>query len=200
MCFYVASDPYTDLVGLESSDEYKIVFYEVFPREELTEFLVSEGSIFVYYEHEGLVNRYTDTGEFCYGIQVRSSDHGEGAIAYSAGRLYIVGPGAFAYAFKDTTLVELYSYTDNPTEYLQLRTIASQNDSPYVSDEYKYVATSNAIIRYSESQGSEVVISFPKENNSLELSVIALAAAVMGLVLCVCRQNANGKTGDGILF
>lgn len=179
-----------------------IVFHgkENVPREKITDFLIHEDRVFVFYEDAGIVNVYTIEGAFVQCIQVCTIDNSHGGIAMNNGLLLIRSKNDVIYVVDATelclsyTVMKNHSDWENQTEtyrqYKKLLSFFSQEQNrKYYSKRY-ILSDSREDILVSQSGGLYRSVGFlPKRSSCYGPLGILLVVMIVGLCEILKRNR-----------
>lgn len=171
----------------------RILFHknEKVPREKITDFLVYENRIYIFYEDAGIVNIYTVEGEFVQGIQVCTIDNSHGNMAMNNGLLLIESKNGDIYVI-DTSELCLLNIVDmtpgdfeNKTEvywqYEKLSSFFSQEQNRTYNSKKYILSDSREDILASETGGLFRSMGFlPKRSSWYEALGILLVVLILG--------------------
>lgn len=149
---------------LKTTGEYRIIEEERSPEERITDFIVEDGRIFLFYEGIGLTNVFDSEGEFLYGIQVPIREKGQGKIAFDDGKIYVESRDHVVYVFEGSKLILKLDHSsinvpeETETRYRELKEVFKREPCTewrglsyrISSDQSKVIAT--------DSQGTERII------------------------------------------
>ena len=183
----------------------RIVFHgkENVPREKITDFLIYEDRIFVFYEDAGIVNIYTIDGEFVQCIQVCTINNSHGGIAMDHGSLLIKSKNDVIYVVDVSTLCLSYFLTvthgdwENQTEkyrqYEKLIEVFSQEQKREGRAKKFLLSDSQEDILVSEPDGRYRSVGFlPKRSPCYETLWVMLVVLIVGLCELLRRRKGDG--------
>lgn len=168
-----------DLVRpIEGGGNYLLHPEEQIPREAPDLLIAEDGKLFLFYIDTELVNVYTVTGEYLYGIQFPDGRNGFSDMIYRDGFLYVDARVSGIYVFQGTELLRFEEQNINNENYDELEAVfTGEEDHADGGYTYTYVEETNRIIRF-ESGVSEVVIQFPQRKFD-GISFVILAAVML---------------------
>ena len=161
------------------------------PWEEITDFAVSQGKIFLFYEDKGMVNVYSFEGEFLKGFQICTIKNSHGNITVAEGLVLVESRLPVIYAFDPVTL-ELKYYvtgghdgwerqTEEYKEYKRLQVYFDRE--PVHSDgDWSFILSDNGRdILVSESDSRFQSVGFlPKRSDLIESLAVLLVVLILG--------------------
>lgn len=158
----LSMEDFDQVRAIEGDGTYLLHSQELTPRETPDILNVDDGKIFLYYIETELVNAYSVSGEFLYGIQFPDYQNGVSDMICHDGLLYVDARGSGIYVFRDKELLrfEEQHYQNSAHKELGLVFTGEENheDSGYT---YYYVKDENRIMRRG-GDAPETVIQFPE--------------------------------------
>ena len=146
----------------EGKGEYLLHTTPQIPRESPEMLIAEDGKLILYYIDSELVNVYTVSGDYLYGIQFPDAQNGKTDMHYEEGLLYVDARLSGIYVFQDTQLLrfeEQSIYNDRHDELEKVFT--GEEDHEDGGYTYVYVNDSNRVLRSNED-GAETVLQFPQ--------------------------------------
>lgn len=177
----ISHEGFSNILPLEAEEKYRILTDELVPREEISLFLVTEELIFVYFDYNGIINIYTQDGIFLYGLQIDSLKNGVGDIAFREGILYIKARGNMIYLFKETVLVDNFRRQENPDTYKEIELLMDGEPCHQINN-VKFFSSNNQIMKISEGNAIQPVISLPQKNMDIHYLAIFVLLSIAALM------------------
>ena len=185
------SEEFDKIPPLTGEENYLVHTKPLIPREQPDLMIAEEGNLFLFYIDTELVNVYSVSGEFLYGIQFPDCQTGKSDMVYSDGLLYVDVRGSGIYVFKDTELVELQKKHRHNDEYDTLKTrFTGKEDCRDGEYLYCYIAESNRIIRLPK-EGSDPVIQFPQPKFDRMAFLLAALVLIIPLPFLWNKKPSN---------
>ena len=180
LLYSIKNDEFAEITPLESSEQYRVHLQERIPREALSLYLVTDEMIVLFFDYEGIVNVYSLSGKFQYGLQVEALKNGIGDMAFDGKYLYVHSRGNTMYIFDQTTLIRCFRKIDDPIAYKQIEMLMEPQLNHQLEDTVYYLV-SNAIMKSVNGAPMQTVISLPKQDSSIHGAII-LFLLVMGVL------------------
>ena len=170
--------------SLQEEDGYLIHNEEMIPVEYVADLVVGEGKLFVHYENSELVNVYSTSGEFLYGIQIEDGSNGFAGICLQDGLLYFAGKSTGIYIFRGVEFVEMIPSTSGNLEIFD-------NNAKLETDgfTYHYVKEDNKIIRANSSVTEDLLV-FPRKDFE---EILCFAGCVLCLYCAVFMERGESR-------
>ena len=147
---------------IEGDGTYLLHTKQQIPRETPDLFTVDDGKIFLYYIETELVNAYSVSGEFLYGIQFPDYQNGRSNMICHDGLLYVDARGSGIYVFRDKELLRFEEqHYQNPAHKELGFVFSGEEDHEDSGYTYYYVKDENRIMRRG-GDAPETVIQFPE--------------------------------------
>lgn len=167
ICLY-ESEEFDRIPSLEGDGNYLLHTDPLVPRESPDLLIAADGQLFLFYIDTELVNVYTTSGDYLYGIQFPDGQNGKSDMFYKDGSLYVNARGSGIYVFQGTQLLrfeEQHYQNKGHDELEEIFTGAEDHqDGEYT---YFHEENTNKIMRRN-AVGSENVLQFPqKKYNAL---------------------------------
>ena len=169
----IKNEEFAEIIPLESNEQYRVHFQERIPRETLSLYLVTDEMIVLFFDYEGIVNVYSLSGEFQYGLQVEALKNGLGDMAFDGKYLYVHSRGNTMYIFDQTTLIRCFRHKDDPIAYKQIEMLMEPQLNHKLEDTVYYLA-SNSIMKSVNGAAMQTVISLPKQDLSIRSTIMIL--------------------------
>jgi len=162
---------------LGNVQQAKISRQQLIPREEITDYLVDDGLIFILYQDNCMVNVYSTEGEYQYSIHYGDiTQNGRAYIGYSQGKLHILARSSRIYTFIGTTYSGCLPLVPSSSLGAKLSTLCEENmDREYAGASYH---VQNNSITCINKGSTETVISFPKFNDDVKGDILLLPIAI----------------------
>lgn len=159
---------------------------EQIPREEIDIYIVHEGKLYLFYIDNELINVYSDTGEFLYGIQFPDAQNGRSDMACHDGLLYVDVRGSGYYVFDGVNLLRHEQGVDARRELQGFFT----GEYTHTEGEhlYTYVAEKNKMIRTGGGV-TEDFLTFPKKDARIMPLFFAAFMIITGLYWMDQKKN-----------
>lgn len=179
------SEGFSKVLPIEERGEHRILTEQLVPREFPETILAEDGKIFCFFLESELINVYSDSGAYLYGIQVSDGSNGRSDVAYRDGRLYVKARVAGIYVFEGTTLVRFEEQSTHNDRYFELQTVF--DGKPEMTQPYFFVTDTNAIMR-GGVEGAEVVVQFPQRKYD-PISFLVLVALMLLLGETIWKKD-----------
>lgn len=191
ICLY-ASEEFDRIPSLEGDGNYLFHADPLVPRESPDLLIAEDGKLFLFYIDTELVNVYTVSGDYLYGIQFPDGQNGRSNMFYKDGLLYVDARGSGIYVFQDTQLLRFELQHIDNDGHDELEEVFSDEED-HIDGEYTYFYTedTNKITRQ-HSAGSETVLHFPEKK--IDVSNFLLLICLM---ICV-KEFTWGKMKQDI--
>ena len=194
----IGEERFDSIPPMEKDALYRVLNIELIPREEVTTFCVTDSTIILFYDVQGLANIYSLDGSFLYGLQVTTLQNGMGDIAAADDCLYIKARGNRMYIFKEKEMIRSFRYSEDPTAFRRIEEIVAGNKNHTIGEEtYHYLPTTNQIVKHTPAGTLISVIAMPKINSdtqmlgTLLLLLIAALAHYCQFGNCTPKRNEN---------
>jgi len=187
LVYLLNSQGFARITRLNMKGDYRVIEQEQIPHEHVSEFFVENGQIYVFYDKTGLVNVYSETGTFQYGILFCTNpQNGIGDIAYLNGYLYINSRFPMVYTFDGQTCTNcfIYEYQVNTEEYHRLQKLFDTvNGTQWDGYQYTLAANNAGILRQREGGPAELIVEFPRLHSGVHAVEFILLGACLLLLL-----------------
>ena len=118
--FLLSNEGFSTITPLEAEQNYRYLHNEQVPREDISQLLVSNDQIVVYYDDVGIVNVYSWDGDYLYGIQIDSVKNGHGDMSFHNNLLYI--DAKRIYVINNGMVVDVFTRSENYDAYKEAQT------------------------------------------------------------------------------
>ena len=164
--------------AIEGDGTYLLHLQELTPRETPDILTVDDGKIFVYYVDTELVNAYSVSGDFLYGLQFPDYQNGRSDMTCRDGLLYVDARGSGIYVFRGTELqcFEEQHYQNSAHKELGF-VFTGEEDREDSGCTYYYVEKENRIMRRG-GDAPETVIQFPERKLNEDVWMMLFTAIV----------------------
>lgn len=191
--YFFEAEEFDIVRALEDEDSYLIHREELIPREEVTSFIAADGKLMLHYADTELVNVYSSSGAFLYGMQITDGNNGSTGIAYRDGLLYIKGRTSGIYVFSQDQLVQfenqsIYNEGYDPLDEL----FPSETCHTDEGCTYYYVAEENKILRTDVSETVDFLV-FPQKNPYIIPIFYVMIVILTGIAFFDERKNNPRK-------
>lgn len=157
---------------LDSNETYRLLSRELIPSRSTPLFTVNDEKIFLFYDRDGLINVYSHEGDFLYGLQIETTEHGTGNITSDEKYLYIKSCGNTLYIFEDTALLCSICRSEYPDTYAKI----NRGPNHSIDDTtFYYLSESNSIAQRTNNGPFRQIITMPEEGtDALGICVLLL--------------------------
>lgn len=175
--------------AIEGDGDYLLHTQELNPRETPDILIVDDGKIFVYYIDTELVNAYSVSGDFLYGLQFPDYQNGRSDMICHDGLLYVDARGSGIYVFQGTELLrfEEQHYQNEGHDELEL-VFTGEEKREYDGYSYYYVEADNKIMRRG-SDAPEIVVQLPQRKLDATAWMIVFTIIVVVRYLWTKEDN-----------